>query len=244
MVHTLPDYSSKWRNETVFGVADMGELAARLKSIDTFDRRGNVIWLDDFEGTTNLWTMGGGVGYVTALNVGAALTGSQSMIMTTGGIGGNNWAQIYRTLAYPVLSNIGWEISSTWDDDVLYFYWEMYLYNGTTSNHPSIRYNDTTHELLYLDDGNVYQVFATNVDMEMTTSSFNTCKLVVDFVNGYYQRFILNDVTYDLSAYPYRQFASGTTSRLLTYFIYHADGVTTPSIYADSAIVTQNEEAQ
>jgi len=244
MAHTLPDYSSKWRNETIFGVADMGELAARLNSIDKFDRRGNVIWMDDFEGATNLWTLNGGAGYATALNAAVALAGSQSMKMTTGGIGGNNWAIIYRTLAYPVLSNIGFEISSSWDDDVLYFYWQIFLWTGTTLMDPSIRYNDTTHELLYLDAANVYQVFATNVDMDLNANSFNTCKLVIDFVNGYYQRFIFNNVTYDLSAYPCRQAASATRARLRVLFSQYADGVTTPSIYADNAIVTQNEEAQ
>jgi len=244
MAHTLPDYSSKWRNETIFGVADMGELAARLNSIDKFDRRGNVIWMDDFEGATNLWTLNGGAGYATALNAAVALAGSQSMKMTTGGIGGNNWAIIYRTLAYPVLSNIGFEISSSWDDDVLYFYWQIFLWTGTTLMDPSIRYNDTTHELLYLDAANVYQVFATNVDMDLNANSFNTCKLVANFVDMEYERFIYNDVTYDLSGIALNAMNNLLPSRLGVYFGIVADGVKVLNTWADSAIVTQNEEAQ
>ena len=46
MVHTLPDYSTKYRMTNVFGNIDHSELAARLGSPSTFDRRGNIIFMD------------------------------------------------------------------------------------------------------------------------------------------------------------------------------------------------------
>jgi len=244
MVHTLPDYSSKWKNDTVFATPDMAELAARLKSIDTFDRRGNVVWMDDFEGATLLWTPNGGAGYNVALNATAPYTGSQSCRLTTGGVALQNWAQISKYLSYPVVSNIGFEISSTWDDDNVYFYWQMYLYDGTTQYIASVRYDNAANELLYLDAAAVYQTFATNIDLSLPALSFNTCKLVTDFANGNYSRFICNEVTYDLSAYPIRTNASVTSSRLHLIFYQSGTGVTTPDIYVDHGIATQNEEAQ
>ena len=63
MVHTLPDYTTKYKTAIVFGNLDHAELAARLGSIDIYDRRGAVIDLDNFEAPYMRWigeTLGGG----------------------------------------------------------------------------------------------------------------------------------------------------------------------------------------
>jgi len=244
MVHTLPDYTTKYKTSTITAIADNAELAARLGSIDTFDRRGNVIWMDNFEGTTLLWRINGGAGYTCVLNATYALTGSQSCKMTTGGVAANNWATIYRTLAYPVACNIGFEISSTYHEDILYYYWYMHFYTGALDIFPFIRYDDTNNVLQYYDRVGAWQTFATDVNMEMTSESFNTCKLVANFVDMEYERFIYNDVTYDLSGIALNAMNNLLPSRLGVYFGIVADGVKVLNTWADSAIVTQNEEAQ
>ena len=120
----------------------------------------------------------------------------------------------------------------------------MYVWDGTTRYHGIIRYDDAASTLAYIDAANVFQVFANNIDLSLPALSFNACKLVIDFANNSYQRFICDEVTYDLSAYPIRTGASVTSSRAQLIFDYHATGITTPDIYADNVIFTQNEEAQ
>ncbi len=48
MVHTLPDYTSKWKMLKLSANVDNAELAARINGINTFDRRGNVLYIEDF----------------------------------------------------------------------------------------------------------------------------------------------------------------------------------------------------
>ncbi|GAH58675.1 unnamed protein product, partial [marine sediment metagenome] len=52
MVHTLPDYSTKYKMTNLFGNLDNSELAARIKPLSMLDRAGHLIWYDDFEADT------------------------------------------------------------------------------------------------------------------------------------------------------------------------------------------------
>ena len=59
MAHGHPDYGGAAPLATVYTLQDLAELAARLGSIDVFDRRGNVLLLDDFESGIKKWLFGG-----------------------------------------------------------------------------------------------------------------------------------------------------------------------------------------
>ena len=49
MPRGAPDYSNVRAYGTLYRLDDMAELAARLGSMATYDRRGNVVWLTNFE---------------------------------------------------------------------------------------------------------------------------------------------------------------------------------------------------
>ncbi len=55
MAHGTPDWAGTAAQSITAPVADMGELAARLKSVDVYDRRGNVILADNFDGGAQTW---------------------------------------------------------------------------------------------------------------------------------------------------------------------------------------------
>ncbi|GAI49683.1 unnamed protein product, partial [marine sediment metagenome] len=60
-----PDYGSSAVKEVAGTLADMGELAARLSSIVEYDRRGDVVYLDDFEEPVLKWSpLAAGAGYI------------------------------------------------------------------------------------------------------------------------------------------------------------------------------------
>jgi len=56
MAHGQPDYGMYTLANTIYRLTDMGELAARLGSINTYDRRGDVIFLDSFESGLTAWS--------------------------------------------------------------------------------------------------------------------------------------------------------------------------------------------
>ncbi|GAI56753.1 unnamed protein product, partial [marine sediment metagenome] len=55
MAHGQPDFGMYQIAKTIYRLADMGELAVRLGSIVTHDRRGDVIWMDNFDSGIAKW---------------------------------------------------------------------------------------------------------------------------------------------------------------------------------------------
>ena len=111
MVHTLPDYTTKYKTVRVFANLDHAELAARINNINTYDRRGNIMWWDDFEGSILLWDIGGsGTGRNAELSTAEPLVGSQCCKLTTGDAI-NNEGGIFRFFQLPTTTTLGAEIS-------------------------------------------------------------------------------------------------------------------------------------
>ncbi|GAI16225.1 unnamed protein product, partial [marine sediment metagenome] len=111
MTHGGPDWGTPGPLKTIYTLEDMAELVARLGSIVTFDRRGNIIWLDDFEGTLGKWGIETeGAGYSAQLSAEAARSGGFSAKLISPDdeedrIGLKRWFPL------PVESNIGFEFS-------------------------------------------------------------------------------------------------------------------------------------
>lgn len=231
----------------VHTLTDIAELAARLKSANTFDRRGNVILLDDFEDTLK-WEpdMGGGAGGSIALSAEAARSGAVSCKMTCPDHLGS-YAQISRYSGYPVVSKIGSEISFTIPPspgfhNVLF---ELTLDDGTDWIVASVFWDMPDRTLLLVTPtGGI--IFANGLDHYLRSIyCFHTLKLVADFVDKKYLRFILDHQTWDISEYDLQI----TTGPLVSigvhlhtcFFVDNNQAGTNPFCYADDSIITQNE---
>ena len=80
MVHTLPPWTSKYRLVKIFANVDVAELVVRLGSPVSFDRRGNVVLIDDFAASVIKWSYPGyGTGNGHELSTAWAKSGSQSL---------------------------------------------------------------------------------------------------------------------------------------------------------------------
>ena len=113
MAHGQPDFGLYAVKKTVSGLADLGELAVRLGSIITFDRRGDIVWFDDFEGDVFKWERDpSGVDAAIIVSPEAARNGAFSAKLTTGNLADDH-ATILHHLPYPVTSRVGFEISFT-----------------------------------------------------------------------------------------------------------------------------------
>lgn len=241
MVHTLPDYTTKYKMVTLFGQIDMGEVAARLGSPVTFDRRGQIVMIDDFEAASLKWTTSSwGTGNDISLATNAARNGDQSCRLT-GGSDGLKYALIYRYLPLPVDSQIGFEISFCLDTNLDYFAVIPVFFDGTNKHSPQIRF-DRADAILYVFDHNgVGQTIASGVNLQDTVILFHTLKFVVDRSTGYYVRCILNDTEYDISSYQYQVAADASDPYISMQLWNMPETGENGVLYLDDFILTQNE---
>jgi len=242
MPHGLPDYGLISARKTVYPMVDLGEAVARLGSIDTFDRRGDVIWLDDFEADDDKWEVykygDGALGEVSSLR---ARSGQFSMKLRTGKDGAQG-INAMRRFPYPVLSKTGVEFHFTVDPNTAYIYLLFELYDGTYRTVYGIRYDKGANLLAYCSGPDVYTPFATGVNLYHNVYLFVAFKLVVDLEGGKYVRLIVNNTTYDMSAYSPDKRGDTTTIPHLALAMEHFTGAeANVDIWADDVIITQNE---
>ena len=224
-----------------FGTLDLGELAVRLKSIDIYDRRGNVVWWDDFEGTNLKWeTNGTGTGWEVALNTASPFTGSQCVKLTTGDAV-DDVAIISYNLAKPPLERLG--IEYTFSSEVWLKYYEVgaTIWTGSKRYDGQIRYDNNNDKLQYLNSSNSYTDFATNVKIAEELAAYYTIKFVIDLSAEKYVRCTFIDKSYDLSSYSLYSSSSSVSPRLTTMFRITAGDIDGRVCYVDNFILTQNE---
>lgn len=243
MAHGQPDYGQYAAKSTVYSLSDLGELAARLGSIVTFDRRGDIIFADDFsKGLAPYRTTGSGTGNSVAQAALHTKSGGFSVKLTAGSTNARN-AQLQKYLPYPVVSNLGVEISFTVhaDVDTLLFY--LSLYDGATWLNPLIIYVQASGKLQYLSSAGAYVDLATGLNLYEQDFMFHTLKYVVDFVNKKYVRCLLDHLSYDMTDIAFREAADATGANMAFVFTNFGEAGKNAVVYADNLIITQNEPA-
>lgn len=241
MAHGHPDHGPSASVSTVYSLQDLGELAVRLGSPVSFDRRGNVVWFDDFESGIQKWYQYHlGTGSGVEISAEAARNGAFSAKLTTGNLV-TQYAQIAHYGPYPVVSKIGLEASFAYDDDLQYLEFAISNNDGSYSHFAALRYYPASDKLQYWGSDDDWHDLATGLDLIDEIYAFHTIKLVIDPSTQKYVRAILNDVEYDMSALSY-----GYLPEVLTPYamqrITACTGVNDNiSAYIDDVIVTQNE---
>ena len=241
MGHGYPPWSGISKN-TVFSLPiDMAELAARLGSIVTFDRRGDVIWLDSFQdGLVHVDPSGHDAPVATVLSSVRARTGAYSAKMVAGP-GAENWGEIYTAVAYPAASNFGYEVSFTAHSDINYVQIFLGVVLDDVAYEGWIRYYPLTEVLQYRQSDGTYIEFGTGIDLSEDDHLFHTAKLVVDGSNYRYLRFLLDSHPYDLSAHDLYTQELVAQPAIVTYIRVVPIAGGSPTVYADDLIITQNE---
>jgi len=241
MAHGQPDHSVDQRARTIYRVTDVGELAARLGSICTFDRRGDVIWLDDFESNIDKWfTNLEGAGGSIALSPDTARSGGLSCKIVTGNVAGNE-AQISRYSHYPVLSRVGFEISMTFHTAIDYVQMTSAADDGTDLLLAAIRYYPNTATIKYNTSAGAWADLATDINFYWAINCFNSLKLVVDFDTKKYVRLIAGNQEIDMSTLSIQTTAFANHYFLVATLITAPKANVSATHYVDDAIQTQNE---
>lgn len=241
MPHGQPDWGPVAPTKTVYKLQDMAELAARLGSINTYDRRGETIWMDDFEDNIAKWRIStAGTGASITLSTDEARNGAKSAKLVAGSDGAH-MAQMYKYFTYPVLSKIGLEVSISRKANVKDFILNLNIFDGTYKHAAEIMITTATNQVDYLDKYGSFQKLTTIPPFSGSDSDFQTIKFVVDFVNEKYAYFKIFGVEHDMSSYAYWKDPSSTQNRAWARILNTGDAGANGIIYVDDVIITQNE---
>jgi hypothetical protein len=181
MAHGREDWAGTAQISGLWGVSDLGELAARLGTLSTLDRRGNVAWADGFENGLGPWqseTVGAGA--TVKLTGNNAYAGGLAALLT-GGSDSTRRANIYKTYLLPAIVKIGLEcMVSVITTDVDYFQVQLrYTIGGVQRNAKLIL--DITNTLFKVLDtaGNIIYS-RTLSDRLFNAVTYHLLKIVID----------------------------------------------------------------
>ena len=241
MAHGHEDYGPGAPTSTVYAVLDMAELAARLGSINVFDRRGNVLFLEDFNGSLAKCFHGTtGTGASVSISNAKARFGNFSCRLVTGDATDNE-AYVGAYLSFPVFSKLGFEFSwcpQSWLRDIEL---DMYVYDGAKYWRPTVRWHEDNDSWQYRDDSNVFVTLTPPVLYAREAYTFNFAKLVVDLDAKEYVRLIANNQSWDLTGKGIYSDANTNAPRLVFYISIYTRADHNCTTYLGHMIVTQNE---
>lgn len=241
MAHGSPDFGATAQKSTVYGLLDIAELAVRLGSICTFDRRGDVIFIDDFEASLLKWQVGSlGIGWSATLNNTYARYGAQTVKMVSStGVG--QYVYITRALPIVVPSKIGLEAAFSLGSSEMDFELHAHFYNGTNKYNYKFKY-DTDSKAVQIYDVTAGWVTLGTKNLRTLGWLFHQVKLVVDYNSQKFVRLLLNESAYDISAYS-PEVSGNDTAPYVAVQIYNIAQVAaaSPVIWIDDFIMTQNE---
>jgi hypothetical protein len=241
VVRGQADYGALAPKETAGSVSDMGEIAARLGSIVTYDKRGDVVDFDNFEEPLIGWSASTtGTGGYIRLSSENFKSGCQSICLFTG-TPASKYAYIFGGDATLGVLRLGIEISFSQLTEMATFTLSLQQYTGTTFSTGAIMIDGELHKIYLYTLGGVWTEIADIATLISNKFIFNTLKLVVDFSALKYVRALLNSIEFDLSAhdlesYPntyeaHTQFEAGLMSK----------DVLGASVYLDDCVLTQAE---
>jgi len=241
MPHGGPDFDTTAGSRTTYRWSDLDEQAARLGSIVSFDRRGDLLFLDSFEDGYRKWLATAvGAGAAVTLSRASAHSGVYSMRCVPGSDGLRR-VSLQRIWGYPVVSAFGLELSATLHANLQQISMAIFVYTGALAWQVYGRYYHTTGEWqIYVPPG-IWVTIATLANPMVDSRGYHTFKLVGDPSSGSYVRAILNAQNVDISAYAMTSPVSVVSPQLFVDLQVISIPLNNATVYLDDIIVTQNE---
>jgi len=241
MTHTLPDYSTKYKLAKIFSQVDNAELAARLGALSLLDRRGNIVWYDDFEAAAAVkWIMGATAAGTTVLSTDRSYMGNQSMkTVTDVNIADNCW--IAKVFSLPIERIMAVEFMFHVSGGKPSILLMIAGYTGTTLFGAQVKYDINAGKLYYLDSVAGWTEL-TNVDYVLNVvEGWSLVKLVINWETKEYIRLIFCGTEYDLRGH-YIPSGGSISKRYISVNISStAMTAAAATAYFDNVILTQNE---
>lgn len=241
MPHGLPDGTLTGLNATIFSLFDVGELAARLGSPIIYDRRGNVLWFDDFEGGLRKWEeVHAGVAGTVRISANYPLSGAYSLFLqAAANDDAATWVE--RWCYYTVPGGLGLEAAFSLIAGSGDFEMDFWILGKPFSLYPEIRYKESGQILYYRDAGYNWVELASGLNLRKEWTCFHHLKLVIDNTTKKYVRLLLDNVEYDMSALALYQAASTVGDSIKVRIRQRGLTAGCDPLYVDDIILTQNE---
>ena len=243
MPRDLPDWNALSSQATVFEVTDVGELAARLGSPVTFDRRGDVLWLDTFDAGLEKWLATEQNSDDTVQLSSLHARSGRYCVNLSVGVGALAQAFIRHRLPIIVLSNVGLEVAFETSPSFGEFEVRLAVWDGSFLTIYNILIDNVNDTLSYWDSSGSWVVFASGVTTPNLSTLFNHAKVVVNTNTRQYVRFLLNNSEYSLEEIDANVSVSGAVGRVEPRLLHRGQSGLSGDVWVDDPIVTQNEPA-
>lgn len=236
-----PDYQKYLPGSNRFSLQDMGELAVRVNAPLMLDRRGDIVWYDDFRNGLANWklTVGGA-------NGGASLLANQSYHA-------GFYAQLIpattSTLQTFLRSNVGNFVRGRIGFDIVLgvlntpnnIQIQFDIFDGTYQHIAYLQYVSASSAWRISDETSTFQTILTRQIHFGSNIIWFPLKLVYDLSTQYYVRYIMGDDELDISTIQFRKVAAAATPQMQLSIAVIGDGTTNPRLNIAQAIITQSE---
>lgn len=250
MAHGYPDYLVASPKSKLYAGVDSAELAARLGSMARYDRYGDTVFFEGFEGDLGAWKPEtSGTGASVVISAARKVTGGFSCKLTCGS-DASAYARIGLFLPHPYSLIYGVEWQQTLDSNLQYIKMRFYAYTGALSKLYSIRYfciAGTYAGLarsigdidIYKGDG-TFQLIGNAVPL-MSTYFAMVFKVTVNVEDWKYSRLVIPPRSFDISSYEPYSVADATAESLEVWIEAWGKQLENAVSYVDNAIVTVND---
>ncbi len=238
-----------WQTEPA-GLSDqaenitLAELAVRNGSINSFDRRGEVIFQDSFSSLSR-YGFSGSVGYTATLSTTITDEVSDVALKLVTPAVNANFAGFTRIIPFAKLTSFGIEIHATIPSTTKgKYYISLELYDGTNLNSSIFLYDASVNKYQYRNSSGTYTDLASSKVLPIPGSSgaqFHKFKVVSNPSNGKYIRIIVNNDAYEIPTIAIRVSASVLPAALIGGFLVTNTDATSLTSYVSKCIMTQNE---
>lgn len=239
--HGAPDWSQYRPGSVTFPVLDLAELAARLGSINTFNRQGDVVFMDNFDDALihSEITTGGGSA-AASISPTVAKSSGYSLKFTCGPDPSNT---VFLTKIYhpSATKTIGAEFSFASVPPSTIIELQIVHHLPPTKHVAKLRYNAALSALQYDHPDTGWTALQSGLSLINDTHAWHTMKLVVNFDKNAYLRALLNQYTVDLSTIPLPTAATTQLETFVTTITLGKSVVGEAVMYIDDIILTQDE---
>jgi hypothetical protein len=218
----------------------MAELAARLGSPDTFDRRGDVIHMTTFANGWGGWQRLGSTGAAHNICAYWGEYGNLHAWLTTGPNASDN-VILRNTLFFPALGGQGYEASFVAVSGLRTFQLGAAVFTGSTLLDYRVQYIHTTGNLEILDADGYFHTLATPGIMREGYGTYTVMKMVFNTLTGKYARVLINGSTYLADNYSAYATSSSTRKGVDYYLWVITDIAAAIDVAVGHIIITQNE---
>ena len=241
LLMVLIDTLNVWGHRPVLGLS---ELAARLGSPVSYERRGTVVYINDFsKGASRGELQANGTLATATISADRAMESGYALKLTRG-TDNDGWAEIVDALSLATYSGlIGFEIHTTYSNANDVFIVELHKHDGTNGVVFGIKWDMSNGVLYYRDSVNAWASLNKTYKPYGFTWHFIPLKLVVNLTTSRYVGLYIGDDWVGVGGTPGYTFASSRDASLEVVVSFSANGDSMNStIYVTNLIVTLAEQ--